>query len=163
MSSIQANSVVSIHYTLTDEDGAQLDSSQGSDPLVYLHGAGNIIPGLENALSGKAVGDNLKVTIEPAEAYGEYQDAMVQSVPRQLFDANQDLQPGMRFQAQTDNGPMSVVITEVNEETVSVDANHPLAGKTLHFDVTVTDLRDATDDEKAHGHPNVDADGGHEH
>ncbi|WIO74370.1 peptidylprolyl isomerase [Porticoccaceae bacterium LTM1] len=160
---IKENSVVSIHYTLTDDDGVQIDSSQGADPLVYLHGAGNIIPGLENALSGKAVGDELKVTIAPADAYGEYQDAMVQSVPRELFGDNQDMQPGMRFQAQTDNGPISVVVTEVTDETVSVDANHPLAGKTLHFDVTVAELRDATEEELAHGHPHVAGGCGHDH
>ena len=161
--SIQANTVASIHYTLTDEDGVRLDSSQGSEPLVYLHGAGNIIPGLENALLGKTVGENLQVTIEPAEAYGEYQDAMVQSVPRNLFGEDQDLQVGMRFQAQTDDSSMSVEVTEVTEESVSVDANHPLAGKTLHFNVTVAELRDATEEEQTHGHPHVEGDCGHEH
>ncbi|UTW44708.1 peptidylprolyl isomerase [bacterium SCSIO 12696] len=153
--SIQADSVVSIHYTLTDDDGVQLDSSQGGEPLVYLQGAGNIIPGLENALLGKAIGDELKVSVAPAEAYGEYQDGLVQSVPRNLFGDDQEVQAGMRFQAQTDNGPMSVVITDVSDDSVSVDANHPLAGKTLHFDVTVAELRDATEEELAHGHPHV--------
>ncbi len=158
---IQANTVVSIHYTLTDDDGVQLDSSQNQEPLTYLHGAGNIIPGLENALAGKNVGDSLKVSVEPAEAYGEYQDALVQQAPRDLFEAGQELQPGMRFQAQTDNGPMSVVITEVTDDSVSVDANHPLAGKTLHFDVSVENLREATEEEVSHGHPHVEGGCGH--
>lgn len=161
--SIAANSVVSIHYTLTDDDGVQLDASPEGAPLVYLHGASNIIPGLENALEGKATGDSLKVAIAPAEAYGEYQEALVQAVPRNLFGDDQELQVGMRFQAQTDNGPMSVAITEVNEETVSVDANHPLAGKTLHFDVTVGELRSATEEELAHGHPQTEEGDGHDH
>ena len=159
--SIQTNSVVSIHYTLTDDDGVELDSSKGGDPLVYLHGAGNIIPGLENALLGKATGDELKVEVAPAEAYGEYQDGLVQSVPRNLFGEEQEIQVGMRFQAQTDNGPMSVVITDVSDESVSVDANHPLAGKTLHFDVAVAKLRDATEEELARGHPHVGGSCGH--
>lgn len=150
---IQQNTVVSIHYTLTDDDGVQIDSSQGGEPLVYLQGASNIIPGLENALAGKAVGDALKVSIAPADAYGEYQDEMVQSVPREMFGEGQELEAGMRFQAQTDGGPVSVVITDVSEDSVSVDANHPLAGKTLHFDVEVTELRDATEAEIEAGHP----------
>lgn len=158
---IQANTVVSIHYTLTDDDGVQLDSSQGKEPLTYLHGAGNIIPGLEDALEGKKAGDSLKVAIQPAEAYGEYQDGLVQQVPRELFDQGQDLQPGMRFQAQTDNGPMSVIITDVTDDSVSVDANHPLAGKTLHFDVSVETLRNATDEEVSHGHPHSEDGCGH--
>ena len=156
---IQANTVVSIHYTLTDDDGVQLDASQDQQPLTYLHGAGNIIPGLENALEGKSVGDSLQVVIAPAEAYGEYQDNLVQQVPRALFDADQELRPGMRFQAQTDDGPVSVAITEVADDSVSVDANHPLAGKTLHFDVSVAELRDATAEEIAHGHVHGEGEG----
>jgi FKBP-type peptidyl-prolyl cis-trans isomerase SlyD len=150
---ITTNSVVSIHYTLTDEDGVQIDSSEGQEPMLYLQGAGNIIPGLENALVGKAAGDSLTVSVPPVEGYGEYMDEMVQRVPREMFEDGQYMEVGMRFQASTDDGPISVIITEVTEEDVSVDANHPLAGKTLNFDVIVDSIREATEEELAHSHP----------
>ena len=149
---ITANSAVTFHYTLTDTEGAELDSSSGQEPLAYLHGHGNIIPGLEKALEGKAVGDNLEVSIEPAEAYGEVVAEMIQEVPRSSFEGIENIQPGMQFQAETNQGPVPVVITAVSEETVTVDGNHPLAGKTLNFAVTVESIREATADELSHGH-----------
>lgn len=149
---ITANSAVTFHYTLTDTDGAELDSSAGQEPLAYLHGHGNIIPGLEKALEGKVAGDSLEVAIEAAEAYGEVQQEMIQEVPRSSFEGIEDLQPGMNFQAETNQGPVPVVVTAVSEETVTVDGNHPLAGKALNFAVTVESVREASADELEHGH-----------
>ncbi|HEY8384646.1 MAG TPA: peptidylprolyl isomerase [Porticoccaceae bacterium] len=154
------NTVVSIHYTVRDEDGVQLDSSEGREPLVYLHGANNIIPGLESALDGKSVGEHLQVSIAPAEAYGEHLDHLVEAVPMQAF-GGQPVEVGMRFEAQTDRGPISVVITHIEGDQVTVDGNHPLAGKPLSFDVTITDVREATEEEVAHGHAH--GAGGHHH
>ena len=147
------NSVVRMHYTLTNSDGEVLDSSSGGEPLAYLHGAGNIIPGLESALVGKQAGDTLNVVVAAADAYGERHDGLVQEVPREAFQGVEDIQAGMRFQAQTDQGPVSVVVTAVTEQTVTVDGNHPLAGQQLTFDVEVVAVRDANEEELAHGHP----------
>ena len=149
---ITNNSAVTFHYTLTDTEGAQLDSSEGQEPLAYLHGHNNIIPGLENALEGKTAGDSLEVSIAPAEGYGEVVAEMIQEVPRSSFDGIEDIQPGMQFQAETNQGPVPVVITAVSEESVTVDGNHPLAGKTLNFAVTVESVREASADELEHGH-----------
>ena len=144
--------VVSIHYTLTDDSGEVLDSSRDSDPLVYLHGASNIIPGLENELTGKTSGATLKVTVTPEDGYGEHSPEAVQSVPRSAFEGVDDIQPGMQFQTEGPHGVQVIVVTDVNDDEVTVDANHPLAGKTLHFDVSIEDVRDATPEELAHGH-----------
>lgn len=157
---ISENAAVLFHYTLTDEQDTQLDSSKGKEPLAYLHGHKNIIPGLEQAMEGKQAGDVMVVTVEAADAYGEFQEQMIQEVPRKTFQAD-DINVGMRFEAQTPNGPMSVVVTEVTDETVTVDGNHPLAGKTLTFDVRVDTVREATEEELTHGH--VHGAGGHQH
>jgi FKBP-type peptidyl-prolyl cis-trans isomerase SlyD len=149
---IGANSVVSIHYRLTNSAGELLDASNEGEPLTYLHGAGNIIPGLERALLGKAVGAEFTVAIAPEEAYGVRHDHLVQEVPRSAFPDPEQLETGMRFSAQSDQGVLSVVITAVSPETVTVDANHPLAGETLHFDVRIEEVRPATEEELAHGH-----------
>ncbi len=148
---ITNNSVVAFHYSVYDDQGAQLDSSEGKEPLTYLHGANNIIPGLESALEGKAEGDNLEVTIPPEQAYGEHQEALIEAVPREAF-GEAEVEAGMRFEAQTNQGPIAVVVTDVGEETVTVDGNHPLAGQTLSFEVTVDSVRDATEEEVEHGH-----------
>lgn len=153
--------VVSIHYTLTSSDGTVLDSSSGSHPLAYLHGFGNIIPGLESALEGKVTGDKLSVTVEPEQGYGSRDEGLVQAVPRSAFQGVQDIAPGMQFQAQGPQGTRLVVVTQVAEDVVTVDANHPLAGQTLHFDVEVSEVRDATAEELEHGH--VHGPGGHHH
>ncbi|KAB8172192.1 peptidylprolyl isomerase [Lysobacter maris] len=144
--------VASFHYTLTDDAGQVIDSSSGRDPLSYLHGAGNIVAGLEKALAGKQAGDKLKVDVAPEEGYGVRHDGLVQQVPREAFQGIDNVQPGMQFQAQTGNGPLLVTVTEVGEGTITVDGNHPLAGKTLHFDVEITEVREATEDEQQHGH-----------
>ena len=153
--------VVSIHYTLTNVDGEILDSSEGSEPLAYLHGFGNIIPGLENALTGRKVGDRFSVSVAPAEGYGERDDAMVQAVPRTAFQGVDEIQPGMQFQAQSPEGMQLVTVIGVEGEEVILDGNHPMAGLTLNFAVEVTEVRDATHEELDHGH--VHGPGGHHH
>ena len=143
---IAQQKVVSIHYKVVDVDsGETIDSSEGKEPMTYLHGAQNIIPGLEKALEGKSVGDELEVTIAPEDAYGEYSDERVQQVPMEAFQGVEKVEPGMAFTAQTEQGPINLVVTEVDEAVVTVDANHPLAGKSLQFSVKVDSVRDASE------------------
>ena len=147
------DSVVSMHYKLTDDDGNVLDSSEGSEPLAYLHGAGNIIPGLEEALAGKAEGDSLQVKIEPAEGYGEVDPDFIQTVERAAFEGVEALEPGMEFEAEGEDGSVQhIVVTKVEGDQVNIDANHPLAGVVLNFDVEIVGVREATEEEVAHGH-----------
>lgn len=158
---IAQNAVVSFHYTLTNNEGEVLDSSEGREPLAYIHGAGNIVPGLEKELDGKTSGDELKVAVSPEEGYGEVQEALVQEVPREAFQGVADIEAGMQFQAQTQGGPLMVTVTKVEGDTVTVDGNHPLAGETLNFDVQITNVREASAEELEHGH--VHGEGGVEH
>ena len=147
------NVVASIHYTLTNNSGEVLDSSEGAEPLAYLHGAGNIIPGLENALVGKTAGSSLQVNIAPADAYGELQPELVQVVPREAFQGVDEIEPGMAFEAQDPQGQARrIIVKSVEGDEVTIDANHPLAGVELNFDVQVVDVRDASEEEIAHGH-----------
>jgi FKBP-type peptidyl-prolyl cis-trans isomerase SlyD len=149
---IAKNTVATIDYTLTSPDGQVLDSSNGREPLSYLHGASNIIPGLESALEGKGEGDSLQVKVPPGQGYGERDDRMIQSVPRSNFQGVAEIKPGMQFQAQTTQGPRVVTVVKVDPDQVTVDANHPLAGVELNFDVKVVGVREATKEEIAHGH-----------
>lgn len=149
---VEKNKVVSIDYTLTNPQGDVLDTSRGGEPLSYLHGVGQIIPGLESALEGKTQGDAVQTVIPPEQGYGARNDNLVQDVPRQAFAGVQTVLPGMQFQAQTPSGARVVTVVGVGDNTVKVDANHPLAGQTLHFDVNVVDVRDATPEELSHGH-----------
>ena len=158
---IADKSVVSFHYTLTNDAGDVLDSSSGGDPLVYLHGARNIIPGLEAALSGKKVVDHFKVTIAAKDAYGERHDALVQRIPKEEFPDSERLKIGMRFQIRGPNGPMILKIIEVTDQQVVVDGNHELAGLNLTFDVEIKEVRASTEEEVAHGHAH--GPGGHHH
>ncbi len=158
---IADKTVVSIHYTLTNALGETIDSSVGQDPLVYLQGAQNIIPGLENALTGKAVGDALQVTVEPAEGYGEIRDELIQEVDRSAFQGVEDIDVGMQFMAQTSWGEQPVTVVKVEGEQITLDGNHQLAGETLNFDVEVVEVREATAEEVEHGH--VHGAGGHHH
>nr|WP_315043420.1 peptidylprolyl isomerase [uncultured Moraxella sp.] len=161
MTTIAKDSVVYFNYTLKDDEGNVLDQSQGQ-PLAYLHGYGNIIPGLEKQLLNKKVGDKFTTSIAPEEAYGEYSDEYVQEVPKANFQGVDNIEAGMQFQSQTDDGHvMLVTVRDVQDDIVIVDANHPLAGKTLHFDVEVVEIREATAEELAHGH--VHGAGGHHH
>lgn len=151
---IDNNCVVSLHYTLTNDEGVELDSSSGRDPLEYLHGGQGIIPGLEQELAGREIGDKFVVTIKPEDAYGLSSPDLISKVPREQFPQDQEIKPGTQFQAQNQNGETKVVtVTSVDEQTVTVDANHPLAGQVLHFDVSIENIREATEEEIAHGHP----------
>lgn len=158
---IAANTVAAFHYTLTDDEGKVVDSSDGREPLAYLHGKGQIVPGLEKQMEGRAVGDKFNAEVAPAEGYGEYQAELVQVVPRGAFQGVADIRPGMQFQGEGPQGAFNVVVTRVEDDKVHVDANHPLAGKALHFAIEVTDVRAATEEELAHGH--VHGADGHHH
>lgn len=158
---IATHKVVSIHYTLTSDEGDILDSSEGQEPLTYLHGLGNIIPGLESALTGRGVGDKFTVSVAPAEGYGERDDAMVQSVPKNAFQGVDEILPGMQFQAQSPEGMQLVTVIGVEGDDVILDGNHPMAGLNLNFTVEITEIRDATREELDHGH--VHGPGGHHH
>jgi FKBP-type peptidyl-prolyl cis-trans isomerase SlyD len=158
---IADKSVASIHYTLKNDDGEVLDSSEGQAPLDYIQGLGNIIPGLENALAGKAAGDKVQVVVEAADGYGEYNAEMVQELPRTMFQGVDTIEVGMAFQAQTPGGMQVVEVIEVDEETVTIDGNHQLAGQRLHFDVEVVGVREASEDELAHGHVHAEGGCGH--
>jgi FKBP-type peptidyl-prolyl cis-trans isomerase SlyD len=158
---VAPNTVVLIHYTLKNDAGDVLDSSNGNEPLAYLHGNGNIIPGLEKALEGKQVGDKLSVKIEPRDGYGEHDASLVQDVPRSAFVGIPNVEVGMQFQADSNHGPRTVVVTQVAGDTITVDGNHPLAGQNLNFDVEITEVRKPTREEIEHGH--VHGAGGHHH
>ena len=159
---IARNKVVLIDYTLTDDSQQVLDRSEAGEPLAYLHGAANIIPGLESALEGRKAGESLKVRVAPAEAYGERDDRLVQMVPRAMFEDSGEIQAGMQFHSADEEGHVTVVtVTNITDDTITVDANHPLAGVPLTFSVTVVEVRNATAEELAHGH--VHGAGGHHH
>jgi FKBP-type peptidyl-prolyl cis-trans isomerase SlyD len=158
---IAKRTVASFHYTLTNDRGEVVDSSEGREPLTYLHGEGQIVPGLENALEGRETGDKLTVDVVPEEGYGPSHPELIQIVPRDAFQGVEDLQPGMQFQGRNDQGSINVTISKIDGDEVTVDGNHPLAGETLHFDVEITDVRAATEEELSHGH--VHGEGGHHH
>lgn len=158
---LEQDKVGLFHYVLKDKDGNQLDASQET-PLAYVHGYQNLIPGLEKELAGKAVGDKFSVTVPANEAYGERDENMVQAgIPKNLFQGVENLEVGMRFEAQSEQGVHSVEVIEIEDETVTVDANHPMAGKDLTFDIEISGIRDATEEELEHGHAH--GDGGHHH
>jgi FKBP-type peptidyl-prolyl cis-trans isomerase SlyD len=144
--------VASFHYTLSNEQGEQIESSREREPMSYLHGARNIIPGLEKALAGKAVGEQFQVTLVPAEAYGERRTDGIQRIPAKHFRDPKHLKSGQRVSIQTRQGELQAVVVKVGRFNVDVDTNHPLAGRTLTFDVEVTGVRDATAEEISHGH-----------
>jgi FKBP-type peptidyl-prolyl cis-trans isomerase SlyD len=154
---IADNDVVTIHYTLKDDSGEVIDSSAGGEPLAYLHGHGNIVPGLEHELAGKNAGDRLQVHVPAAQGYGEYDRALVQKVPRRALKGVANLRVGLRLQA----GHQAVTVTHIAGDMVTLDGNHPLAGQNLNFDVEITAVRPATEEELAHGH--VHGAGGHHH
>ena len=150
---ISEKCVVAFHYKLTNSEGEQLDSSEGQDPLKYLHGASNIVPGLEKELEGKKAGDALKVEVQPDEGYGQVNPQLVQKVPHSAFEGAPEIKAGMQFQAQGPDGQVQLItVKEVSKDEVTVDGNHPLAGQVLHFDVTVEEVREASEEELEHGH-----------
>ncbi|HKM36137.1 MAG TPA: peptidylprolyl isomerase [Thiopseudomonas sp.] len=154
--------VVAIDYTLSNDAGEVIDSSAGAEPLVYLHGASNIIAGLENALVGKTVGDELEVSIEPEDAYGEYSAELITNLGREMFEGVEELEVGMQFHASAPDGGMQVVtIRDIDGDQVTIDGNHPLAGQQLNFKVKVISVRAASAEEIEHGH--VHGEGGHQH
>lgn len=158
---ITKDAVALIHYTLTDDEGKTIDSSAGGEPLAYIHGNGNLIPGLERELEGKGEGDQLDVKITPADGYGEFDKALIQQVPRRALKGVGDLHVGMQLHAQSEHGVRAVTITHLQGDMVTLDGNHPLAGKNLNFKVEIVDVRAATEEELAHGH--VHGPGGHHH
>jgi FKBP-type peptidyl-prolyl cis-trans isomerase SlyD len=159
---IAANKAVSIDYTLTNDAGEVIDSSAGGAPMVYLHGAGNIIIGLEKALEGKSAGEELSVAVEPADAYGEYSAELVAVLGRDMFEGVDQLEVGMQFHASGPDGSMQIVtIRDVDGDEVTVDGNHPLAGQRLNFQVKIVAVREANAEELAHGH--IHGEGGHQH
>ncbi len=158
---IAADRIVTIHYTLKDDDGAVLDSSAGADPLTYIQGHGNLVAGLEKALEGRQSGNTLTVVVAPAEGYGTRDQALVQRVPKRTLQGAGDIKKGMQFQARTEDGMRLFTVTAVAGDMVTLDGNHPLADQTLHFDIEVVDVREATAEELEHGH--VHGPGGHHH
>ena len=145
--------VVSMHYKLTDDDGNVLDSSEGSEPLAYLHGSDSIIPGLERALVGKVQGDALKVKVQPEDGYGEIDPELIQAVDKSAFEGVDSIEAGMAFEAEAPDGTVQrIVVKEVKGDEVTIDANHPLAGFVLTFDVEIVGVREATEEEISHGH-----------
>lgn len=158
---ITKNKVATIDYTLKNDAGEVLDSSDGGQPLAYLHGTGNLIPGLENALEGHSPGDSIQVSIPPEEGYGLRDESLRHEVNLSQFDSVDNLEVGMQFLVPSDDGDHVIRVEEIKGNKVTIDGNHELAGMTLHFDVTVREVRDATKEEKAHGH--VHGPGGHHH
>jgi FKBP-type peptidyl-prolyl cis-trans isomerase SlyD len=155
------NMAVSIHYTLSNDEGDVIDSSVGDDALVYLHGKGNIISGLEQALYGKTVGDKFNVRIPAEDAYGEFMEDRIQVIPRSMFEGIDDLEVGMKFHADVSSGPGVVSIVAIDGDDITIDGNHPLAGMALTFDVEIVDIRPASSEEIAHGH--IHGPDGHHH
>jgi FKBP-type peptidyl-prolyl cis-trans isomerase SlyD len=158
---IENGKVVFFHYALKDDQGNEIENSADKNPMAILYGHGNIIAGLEKAMAGKSEGDRFDVIVAPAEGYGEKRENFTQRVPKKYFREGDNLKPGMTAVVQTDQGPRQVEVLKVGSSVIDVDLNHPMAGKTLHFAIEVTGVRDATEEELAHGH--VHGDGGHHH
>ncbi|AWL12464.1 Peptidylprolyl isomerase [Saliniradius amylolyticus] len=157
---IEPNTVVTMHYTVSTDEGVEIDSSRNAEPMTFIHGQNFLIKGLEEELEGKAAGDTFETKVEPEKAYGERHDQLMQAVPKSMFEG-MDVEVGMQFRATTDAGDQSVTVVDVADDEVVVDGNHPLAGITLNFDVEVVDVREATAEELEHGH--VHGEGGCDH
>ena len=158
---ITADRVATIHYTLKDDGGGVLDSSSGGEPLAYIQGHGSLVSGLEKALEGKEGGAKLAVSVAPAEGYGTRDESLIQRVPKRSLQGAGNIKKGMQFQARTDDGMRLFTVTALVGDMVTLDGNHPLADQTLHFEVEVVDVREATSEELEHGH--VHGAGGHHH
>lgn len=158
---IAKHAVVTVNYTLKDAEGKLLDTSEGREPLVYLHGVGGLIPGLEDELMGKKAGDSINAVVPPEKAYGVRRDDLLKLVSKDGFQGEEEIQVGMQVQLETEHGPAVAVISKVDGNDVTLDLNHPLADMTLHFDVEILEVREGTADEISHGH--VHGPGGHHH
>jgi FKBP-type peptidyl-prolyl cis-trans isomerase SlyD len=158
---ITADRVVTIHYTLKDDNGAVLDSSAGGEPLAYIQGHGNLVAGLEKALEGKQDGDKLAVVVAPEDGYGTRNETLIQRVPKRSLQGAGEIKKGMQFQARTEDGMRVFTVTALAGDMVTLDGNHPLADQTLHFDIEIVGVREATTEELEHGH--VHGAGGHHH
>jgi FKBP-type peptidyl-prolyl cis-trans isomerase SlyD len=158
---VAADKVVVIHYTLKDDAGAVVDSSAGGDPLAYIQGHGNLVPGLEKALEGKEAGSKLDVSVAPEDGYGKHDAKLIQQVPKRSLQGAGQLRKGMQFQARTDEGMRVFTVTAMVGDMVTLDGNHPLADKTLNFNVEIVEVREPTAEELEHGH--VHGPGGHHH
>lgn len=158
---IAKNAVVSLNYTLKNGEGTLLDTSDGREPLVYLHGVGALIPGLENELNGKVKGDKMNVVIQPEDGYGSRRDDLLKVVSKDGFQGDEEMKVGMQVQLDTEHGPAIALISKIDGNDITLDLNHPLADMTLHFDVAIEDVREATEEEISHGH--VHGPGGHQH
>ena len=148
---ISKNKVATFDFTVTSESGETLDSSKESGPFSYVHGIGYLVPGLESAMEGKSSGERFSITIPPAQGYGEWDEGLLQVIPKSVFDKVEDLQVGHQIQIEDPNGTRIVSVTEIDEDGVTLDGNHPLAGVTLNFDIAIVDVRDATEEELLHG------------
>lgn len=158
---ITQNAVVILDYTLKDEEGDMIDESKEAS-FAYLHGANNIIRGLESALEGKQAGDNVQVVVQPEDAYGDVNPEAIAVVGKETFPEGTELEVGMQFHAESESGqPMEIMITSIDGDEIVIDGNHPLAGEVLHFNVNVIEVREATKEEIEHGH--VHGQGGHQH
>jgi FKBP-type peptidyl-prolyl cis-trans isomerase SlyD len=153
--------VVVMEYSLKDDKGNLIDSSEGQGPLAFIQGLGHIIPGLERIIEGKKAGDKFEAIIAAKDGYGEYNPQMIQKIPKSQFQDGEKLEEGMQFEVETEWGPALLTVTEIEGEEVTVDGNHPLAGVGLHFDIEIVEVREATEEELAHGH--VHGKGGHQH
>ncbi|MDX8388210.1 MAG: peptidylprolyl isomerase [Ghiorsea sp.] len=158
---ITEHKAVEIHYTLTNDAGEEVDSSRDVEPLPYIHGTESLVPGLEKELDGKVVGDKIVVSVAPAEGYGELNPELTQVVPRDLFQFDGDIEVGMRFEAEAEHGVELVTVVALDAENITIDANHPLAGQTLNFDVEIVSIREATSEELEHGHVHSEGGCGH--
>lgn len=166
---IEAYSVVSLNYILKNANGEIMDQSLPDEPLIYMHGTDYLVPGLEKAITGHQKGDSFSVIVSPEEGYGIYQNSLVQKLSVAVFGGN-NVEVGETYVAQTEEGPRPVIVTSIDDQWITVDGNHPLAGQELHFEIEITDVRAATEDEKNHGHVHVDGhccchghDEGHNH
>ncbi|NNC95299.1 MAG: peptidylprolyl isomerase [Chitinophagales bacterium] len=158
---IGSERVVTLDYTLKNSEGVLIDTSKGREPLVYLHGVGSLIPGLENELSGKEKGANVNAVIQPEDAYGKKREDLFRTVSKAGFQGDEDVKEGMQVQLDTEHGPAYAMVSSIEGDEVTLDMNHPLADMTLHFDVDIVDVREATKEEIEHGH--VHGPGGHQH
>lgn len=158
---IARNSVVSFHYTLSDLDGNAIESSQGGEPSLYLHGANNILPALEKAMAGHAVGDSFEVELSADQAYGQRVEGKTQRIPAKYLKHEGKLRPGQVVRFRDDHGVKQATVLKVGKFSVDIDSNHPLAGRALRFAIEIVDIREASADEAAHGHAH--GPGGHQH